>query len=88
MIKDIVAYFLKQFPAEDEQYIVLDDDENRRWALLAKYAPEDVLIATIPYGDVTRVMLHDCGGALPEHIKTVVRKVIFEIAKQFGGNYV
>lgn len=88
MIKDIIAYFLKQFPAEDEQYIVLDDDENKRWALLAKYTPEDVLIATIPYGDVTRVTLYDCGGALPEHMKTVVRKAIFEIAKQFSGNYV
>ena len=79
---------MKQFPAEDEQYAVIDDDENKRWALFAKYTLENVLIATIPYGDVTRVTFYDYGGRLQEHMKTVVRKALFEVTKQFGGNYV
>ena len=89
MIKDIVSNFLEQLPAEDEHYAVLFEKDDKRWVLRAKYDKKDVLIAAIYHDEyVMHVKLYDCRCGLPEEMKTVVRKAIFEIAKQFGRHYV
>ena len=89
MLKEVVEAFLELRKAEDEQYVAVDDVDNRRYVLAVKSVHTDVCVAAVYYDEYEmHVKLYDCRCGLPEEMKTAVRKAIFEIAKQFAGNYV